>query len=162
MTGVQTCALPIWLFDENLDCFIDLELFMRISKYFSFYHISKPLVVSHWTQNSITTSLAKRIRARHYIMQKYWSEIEGDRWVLSRQYVLLGRNYFDNSSNKEGIKYLLRAIYHSNLKLSYIVYLAWRIFIAGCRFTLGHKALWIKQLAESKYYRSKLSKRTLI
>lgn len=156
------CFDRIGLFDENLRCFIDLELFIRVSKYYYLYHINEPLVNHYWTEGSISTDLNVRIQAREYIMKKYLPDVVRDRKLLCRHFVLLGRNYCDSGSIKNGFECLLKGIYYSRFRLSYVTYFLWRLFLACAQLLTGERTERIRREMELRYYASKYSKRKLL
>jgi len=117
--GVQSslikreCLERVGGFDERFPRWIDLELFVRLSKDCIFYHIEEPLVVYHREREGIITDRSRLIIAHKLFLEKYRDEIVADRRLLAFHMHTLGRSLVRSTEPggfDEGRDYLLRAI----------------------------------------------------
>jgi len=113
--GIQTvlmkkeCFDKVGLFDEKLPRYIDLELFIRLSKYFYFYHIKEPLLNYYDTKNCISFNTMALITARKTILDKYFEDIKKNKRVLSNHYFGIGASLCSNKELKNGRHYFIKA-----------------------------------------------------
>jgi glycosyltransferase involved in cell wall biosynthesis len=61
-------------FDEELRCFEDLELFLRMSARYRFHHIREPLVRYH-EGDGVSTNLRRQLLARRGLLCRYREEL---------------------------------------------------------------------------------------
>jgi len=114
--GIQTvlmkkeCFDKVGLFDERLPRYIDLELFIRLSKYFYFYHIKEPLLNYYDTKNGISSNTMALVTARKTILDKYFEDIKKSKRVLSNHYVGIGASLCSNKELKNGRHYFIKAM----------------------------------------------------
>ncbi len=158
----KECFDKAGLFDENLSSLIDYELFIRLSKDYYFHHIDEPLAIYYATHGSITANLTKVIQARRYIMNKYSSHLLKDKRLSAKHWMLLVRSYCDSGSTKNGFECLLKGIYYSRFRLSYVAYFVWRSFLAAAQLLTGENAKRIRRKITLRYYASKYSKRKVL
>lgn len=97
----RTCFDQVGLFDEALPRFIDLDLFIRISDYFEFYHHDEPLV-RYYATDGISTDTQALVRARQYLLRKYRKRLRVHRHHLAHQYLLLADALRRNGSTHRG------------------------------------------------------------
>jgi len=107
----RKCFEKVGFFDLNLKRLEDLEFFIRLSKYFNFYHLNIPLVYYYQTEYSVSSSLINLINARKYILEKYFNDIAKDRKILSNHYFLIGFALYQNKELKNSKKYLIKSLY---------------------------------------------------
>ncbi len=114
----KECLKKIGYFDPNLKRLEDLEIFIRLSKYFNFYHLEIPLIYYYETESGVSSSIINLINARKYILNKYFEDISTDKKILSNHYFLIGFALYQDNNVKESKKYLGKSIitYPSNLK----------------------------------------------
>jgi hypothetical protein len=93
-------------FDARLLSLYDCELFLRLSKSYSFVGIDEPLVIRHLQPDSITRSPVKYTRSFSLLVQKYYDEIKEDKKLLSKCYFKLGHCSIIAGNLKEGRNYL--------------------------------------------------------
>lgn len=115
----KECFEKVGLFDEHISAFEDWELWIRISKYYHFKFIDKPLAVSYHTSNSVNSNRDNHIRARKLILKKHFQEISKNNKLLSNHYFRIGTSLYSNNDFKIKRDYLVRAIkvYPFNVKL---------------------------------------------
>ncbi|MBA7689290.1 Undecaprenyl-phosphate 4-deoxy-4-formamido-L-arabinose transferase [subsurface metagenome] len=113
--GIQTALIKkeafdkAGVFDEKLPRFIDLELFIRLLKYYYFYHIKEPLVNYFHTPESISSNTKAIITARKFILDKYFEDIKKDKKVLANHYLGIGVSLCVNNEIEEGESYIAKA-----------------------------------------------------
>jgi glycosyltransferase involved in cell wall biosynthesis len=137
----RECFQHSGLFDENLPRLQEWDLWIRISKHYSFKYINLPLVISYIFRENISRNLDALISAQTYILYKYFDEISHDLKMLAHHYAVIGSLLHMRGKIKEGRKYLLRGFSRdstnfrimSALLFSYLFpeaykkYLNWRI-----------------------------------
>jgi glycosyltransferase involved in cell wall biosynthesis len=113
------CFKKVGMFDEGLPRFQDWELWIRISKYYKFMFIDKPLLNVYYQKSSISSDLNARIKARELILKKHFEIFKkAGRKVLSKQYYSLGNFLYQNGEINRGKKYIIKAgiVYPFNIK----------------------------------------------
>lgn len=94
----------------NIPRFQDWELWLRISKYYSFKHIREPLVKSYRQPDSISRNADVLISARKYILSKYYDALSEKPKLLSKHYLDIGIFLCSKGDIKEGRKYFFKAV----------------------------------------------------
>jgi len=113
--GIQTSLIKkevfdkAGMFDEEFYRFIDLEFFIRLSKYYYFYHISEPLVNYFDTEICISSNIKTLIAAQKLILKKYFKDIKKKKKVLTKHYLGIGTSLCINGEIKEGEIYFAKA-----------------------------------------------------
>lgn len=113
--GIQTavirknCFDKVGIFDERFPRFIDLELFIRLSKIYRFYHIKEALVKYYKTEG-ISTNVNAEIIARKLLLGKYWNEVILNKKFLASQYFTIGFLLCSNKHFIQGRDYLIKAV----------------------------------------------------
>ena len=105
----KECFEKVGMF-ANIPRFQDWELWLRISKYYSFKHLREPLVNSYRQPDSISRNADVLISARKYILSKYFFEISKKPKLLSKHYSDIGIFLCNKGDIKEGRKYFFKAI----------------------------------------------------
>jgi glycosyltransferase involved in cell wall biosynthesis len=107
-------------FDENLPRFQDWELVIRLSKYYQFKCIDEPLVVSYYTQNSISSNYKAQFEAYELILEKHYQDIVKNGVLLARYLYTIGNLLCQNKDLKPGRPYLLEAIKKQPFNFKYL------------------------------------------
>lgn len=107
----KECFDKYGFFDESLLRYIDLDLFIRLSRYYKFYHIKKPLV-KYYATEGISSDLNALCISRLLMLTKYFNEIKMNDDFMLNQYAIIiqalkeQRNqiapYKSNSKKPEG------------------------------------------------------------
>lgn len=84
----RECFDRAGLFDEALPRLIDLELFIRLSDQFEFFHCKEPLV-RYYACEGISTNHGALVFARRYLIDKYRRRLEEHRHHLISQHLHL-------------------------------------------------------------------------
>ena len=85
------CFDEVGLFDESFPRFIDLELFIRLSKRYEFYHIREPLCRYYYTEG-ISTDINALCTARVLLLKKYFNDIKDKDAFLLNQFAILNND----------------------------------------------------------------------
>jgi len=87
----EVCFDEVGLFDESFPRFIDLELFIRLSKRYEFYHIREPLCRYYYTEG-ISTDINALCIARVLMLKKYFNDIKDKDTFLLNQLAVLNND----------------------------------------------------------------------
>jgi len=117
----------IGLFDENLDCAEDRDMWLRVSKECKLKFINKILTKVH-LHNQISTNLKKKIKSEEYFIKKYFIEKLKDKTIY-KNYFNLGSLYIKYGNFKKAKKCFLRSLdLKENLSslriISYILFIS--------------------------------------
>jgi len=115
----KDCFDKVGLFDEKFTRFIDLELFIRLSKHYRFEHIKEPLVKYHATQG-ISSNVNSLLTAQKLLFEKYSEEAKKNRKFLAKQYFGMGIALCSNGRFNRGRSYLIKAIKAYPLNIRYL------------------------------------------
>jgi glycosyltransferase involved in cell wall biosynthesis len=147
----KNCFEVAGFFDEKIPYFVDAEFFIRLSKYFYFYHIGEPLInfyrMNYDSDDNLNRSLKNLIISRKLILKKYFSEIKKDRETLANHYSGLCISLYENNELEEAKKYsqYLTEIYNYTNKdkklLSNRLYSIGSYLCSNCNFSEGRKYL---------------------
>ncbi len=105
----KECFVKVGMF-ENIPRFQDWELWLRISKYYSFKHLREPLVKVYRQSDSISRNTDVLISARKYILSKYYDELSKTSKLLSKHYSDIGIFLCNKGDFKEGREYFFKAL----------------------------------------------------
>lgn len=114
--GIQTSLIKkevfekAGMFDEKLPRFIDLEFFIRLSKYYYFFHIEEPLVNYFDADKGISSNVMALITARKLILEKYFEDIKKDKKILAKHFLGIGASLCINGETEEGESYFAKAL----------------------------------------------------
>ena len=89
----KECFDRLGMFDVNLPAIAELDLWIRISKFYHFMYVDETLVISHYTPNSMATYLLNNCRATWLILKKHFNEIKKNKKALIHFIYLLMRGY---------------------------------------------------------------------
>jgi glycosyltransferase involved in cell wall biosynthesis len=94
----------------NIPRLQDWELWLRISRFYSFKHIDEPLLNAYRCSDSISRNRRALITARKYILKKYFTDISRKPKVQSQHYFDIGTLLCLDGRVNEGRRYLLEAM----------------------------------------------------
>ena len=81
----KECFSKIGIFDTQISCLQDWELWIRISKYYEFKYIPEPLMISYYTQGSVNEkSILEGIRVLDFIIKKHYEDFNKNKKILSK------------------------------------------------------------------------------
>ncbi len=118
------CFKVAGMFDEALPYYVDLEFFIRISKYFYFYHLDEPLVNYYCEKERDIDNLDAIIQSRKLIFKKYFDDIKKDKRLLARHYFNIGVSLYLKGDSLSGRNYILKAtkIYPANMEFLIVAF----------------------------------------
>lgn len=125
---LKECIEYVGFFDDKLPRLIDLELFIRLSKYFKFYHLREPLV-KYYENDGISTNIIAGYTARIYLLNKFFECLKGNKKFLAKQYYDIGYSMMSIGNLKSGRNYLIKAIKSNPIAVKSLVLIA--ISLAG-------------------------------
>ncbi len=123
----RECFDKVGMFDEKLPRFIDLEFFIRLSKYYYFCRIAEPLVKYFDTDRQrISSSRAARAEARELILKKYFHDIKTDRKLLAKHYYGISIDLRSTGNFRKGRDYLVKTVKANplNIKILFLLMLS--------------------------------------
>lgn len=97
-------------FDASLPRFQDWDLMLRIAKLYRFVYISKPLLQSNITKESISTNINNIIVSLNIILKKYSDDFEKFPEAKANQYYYYGKTLCVIGKKREAKEYLLSAL----------------------------------------------------
>lgn len=120
-----SCFDEIGLWDDNLTCFQDWDLVLRLSKNYEFIYLPDLLVIQYDQRQSITNIPKGRDIAALYLMEKYCCDINDNNKILSNFQILIAKNAFLNKRYNRSLIFFLKGIYNNPYKLkNYMVMLS--------------------------------------
>lgn len=106
----RECFEKVGLFDENLPCLLDWDLWLRISKEFRFAAVDRALAYVYFTPDGISASKRSIARALEMILGKYRLDFEARKEALAWQTYCLGNLLCLSGALTKGRGYLFRAV----------------------------------------------------
>jgi glycosyltransferase involved in cell wall biosynthesis len=76
----------VGLFDESLSCFEDFDLWIRLSRVFTFNFVDMPLVIYHIHGKQMVSDIEKTIFGREIIIKKHLKKFNENKKFLAIQY----------------------------------------------------------------------------
>ena len=121
----KECFNRSGLFDEKFPGFEDLELLIRLSKDYFFYHIKEPLVKYYATEGLSSNNNATLI-ALELLLEKYFRDIKKNKKFLGHQYFRMGILSYSNGKFVQGRNYLIKAAkaYPLNIKFLLVAFVS--------------------------------------
>ena len=116
----RDCLEKAGSFDVRLRRLQDWELWIRISRYYTFKFIEEPLVIAHCTNDSISTDRVALSEALTVILEKNSAEISQDRKLLAKHYCTIGHSLFLTGKVRSGRAYLWKAAKANPLNMKYL------------------------------------------
>jgi glycosyltransferase involved in cell wall biosynthesis len=137
----KACFLKAGLFDEELPCLQDWELWIRISKHFPFMCVDEPLIRTHYTPGSIS-ELSRGVRAKtlQMILEKHSEDFSENRTLLARYYSTIG-HLLHESNDRTWRQYYIKAMKLNPMNLRVVTVVILSFFGYG----LYDKAVYLYQ-----------------
>ena len=104
----RECFDAVGGFDEALPRFIDLELFIRLSDRFDFFHC-KEMLVMYYAVDGISTNRHALVAARRHLLNKYRSRLARHKPHLAKQYLHLAAALDQNGETLQSLAFVLKA-----------------------------------------------------
>ena len=86
---VRSCFDEVGVFREDLKCFEDLELLLRLERKFAFSHIQRPLVNYYETRGSVSSQQNVELQVRARLLSIYRDELRKNRAFYLRESIIL-------------------------------------------------------------------------
>ena len=106
----RKCFEKCHLFDESMPTSSDYDMWIRISKKFSFEIVKIPLVKYHINENSLTFNYEKMIRGREILFEKYDKFFKRYPKEYGKEYLHLGILYCYEGEVQKGMRAFSKAI----------------------------------------------------
>ncbi|HPP30377.1 MAG TPA: glycosyltransferase [bacterium] len=117
----RECFEKVGLFDELLPPLEDWELFLRISKYFSFSLIDEPLVIEYESSDSISKVKSAKITALRRMIEKHQQDFIRYSKKISKFYFQIGDYLCRYGESKEARSYLKKAFCLKPTQSKYLI-----------------------------------------
>jgi len=98
----KECLEKVGMFDETLPALEEWDLWIKISRDYFFTFIDEPLVISHYTANSISTNRLIFCKGMKLIIKKHFREFRSNRKALISFCYRIGRLYIGAFLQKIG------------------------------------------------------------
>ncbi|MBW2642661.1 MAG: glycosyltransferase family 2 protein [Deltaproteobacteria bacterium] len=142
------CFQRAGLFDEKLTSCQDWDMWIRISRFYSFAYVNECLAEVTMHGRQISSDLSSKIDSRKKLLDKYFYFIKKKPSILSYHYKKLALLHAIDHSPIQTIKYLIRAFLLQPYKVEYILHLILainpplhRFFIFRFGSVLRHKKI---------------------
>ncbi len=106
----RECLDAVGLFDPSLPYCVDYDLWVRISKLFSFECIDEPLVKYLVHADQISNNLPLRITGKELFLQKHAALIAPNPRALGSWYLRLGALCYESGQTARAYRYTLKSI----------------------------------------------------
>lgn len=123
----KECFEKVGLFDERFFRFIDLELLLRLSKHYHFYHIKEPLI-RFYSNDGLSSDINALIKARKLLLERYFEKAKKNKKFLAKQYFSIGANLCLIGKVKEGRKHLIKSVKLNPLNIKFFVTIVISLF----------------------------------
>ncbi len=117
----RECFNRVGMFDESLHRFIDLELFVRLSKYYYFQHIKEPLINYYDAGKRISGNDEALIEANELILKKHSHDITGDKKSWAEFQYRMANILCQNGNTGRWKYYLLNAVKADPFNIKYLI-----------------------------------------
>jgi len=99
----KVCFKKVGMFDESLPALEELDLWIKISKYYHFKYIAEPLFISYYTSGSISVNRLISCKAMKSILKKHFKEFRKNRKALANFCYRIARLYIGDFLHKIGL-----------------------------------------------------------
>lgn len=101
----------IGMFDENLKCLEDYDLFLRISQKFEIAFVNEPLLITHYSANGVNEqNLKNHADTLCKITVKNFGDYLKREKILSNRFLIIGDLYYQANDFRNSIKYFRRSL----------------------------------------------------
>jgi len=116
----RTCFEKVGFFDESMPRLQDWELWIRISRHFSFEFVNDPLINTYRTSDSISVDRKALFEAHKLILHKHSDEIIKDDKLFARHSFSIGNTAILSGETSIGRRYILRAWFKDLFNFKYL------------------------------------------
>jgi glycosyltransferase involved in cell wall biosynthesis len=108
----KECFEKVGMFDEALHRLQDWEFFIRLSRYYDFKYVNKPLVVAYNdTPGNISSNRARERVAIEHILMKLRGDFEEDKKSMKDHYFHLGILLISQGEINKGLVFCLKVLW---------------------------------------------------
>jgi glycosyltransferase involved in cell wall biosynthesis len=115
----RACLKEVGLFDAQLSCLVDWELWLRLSQHYRFQFVAEPLVVVHFTPQSISSQTEAVADALEYILDKHATLFLHDDRSLAHHHYQLGHLHMISRDQAAGLKHFAIALKLAPITIRY-------------------------------------------
>lgn len=154
----KEALLAVGAFDESFPSCQDWDLYLRLAQYWAIDFVPEALVDFYLHPVRITRNNAARIEGRKMILEKYASNINGNRRIMSRHHAAIGRLCCQAGRYQEGRNMLSRALHESPTNASALK--QWMAVMFGGRWyrAVMRAQRQIRSMASIRYRTAPLKK----
>lgn len=117
----RACFDKVGFFDERLPKNVDLDMLIRISKFFKFEHIPEPLLNYYVTSDSVTSrGEAAGIRTQELLFEKFAEDLKKMPALRAKRAYWIGSFHMREGDNGKGRSFLWRAARAQPLNVRYV------------------------------------------
>ena len=106
----RECFHRVGFFDTTLRRFIDLDMFIRLSDHFDFFHHREPLVKYYVTSTAISSDMKALADARLHLIGKYYQRLKVSKEHLAYQYLALAWALGESGRARETYEYASKSL----------------------------------------------------
>ncbi len=106
----KDCFEKVGYYDEELVGLEDWEIYLRISKYYDFKFIDKPLIIASLSQDSLSIKPSVMISATQMILNKHFNKFLNNKKALALNYGFIGSWSCLDGKLKEGRTFFRYAV----------------------------------------------------
>lgn len=140
----RKCFYVSGMFDEELPCYQDWELWIRFSRDFEFYFLDEVHATAYYSEDSISINPYKQIDALRQILQKHQSDFSVHKKIYSKQLIYLGHLLCSYENIRAGRKNLLKALEVSPFYIKIFMFLILSLFGSSAYRSFFERAYKIK------------------
>lgn len=131
----KKCFEKAKFFDENMPALEDWDLWIEISKHYTFKYINIPLLDSYSTPNGVNTNQVSLAKALEILIINYLEDFKKNKKNLSKYYLIIGHLLCLNGDLNNGRNYLIKAAKtnHLNIKPEILIFISFLGKIVYCK-----------------------------
>lgn len=120
----RKCLDKVGMFDQNISYGLDHDLWIRISRYYRFEYVDKPLVKYHIHPSRLSTNPEIKAKGIVDMINKYGKRVILENRYYRNSFLSIGIEFCEKGSMVEGRKMLLKAIRYNPRRIhSYFYFL---------------------------------------
>ena len=135
----KICFQKVGVFDEELPCCEDWDLWIRLSKHYDFDFVPEVLIKYYVHGEQISVDLNRMIMARQRLIEKFWDELSQKPRILSILLIRLGILFSIARDSKMARKYLFASIEKWPLLASTYVHIIFLVMVPRLHRAISDK-----------------------
>lgn len=125
----RECFERVGMFDIKLKRLIDWDLCLRISKYYEFKFINEPLVISYFTNESISSNRKYLVYSLPIIIKKHKKTLLNKKNILYNHYSTLNNLFHLEGKIFYSKIYKIKSLLLFRKDFRYLIYLSFLLFL---------------------------------